>query len=46
MIKVKEMTYGNKYTAVLNIIKLLDSFVLPLVKKHMGSEGIEELNRI
>lgn len=46
MIEVKEMTYGKKYTAVLNYVKLLDSFVLPLIKKHLGNEGIKELNSI
>lgn len=46
MIKVKEMTYAKKYTSALNYIKLLDSFVLPLVQKYMGNEGIEELNII
>ena len=46
MIAVKEMTYGKKYTAVLDYIRLLDSFVLPLVKKHLGNEGIEQLNII
>lgn len=46
MIEVKEMTYGEKYTSVLKYIKLLDSFVLPLVKKHIGNEGINKLNGI
>jgi hypothetical protein len=46
MIAVKQMTYGKKYTAVLNYIKLLDSFVLPLLKKHLGNEGIDSLNSI
>ena len=46
MVKVKEMTYGKKYTTALNYIRLVDSFVLPLVKRHIGNEGIDELNRI
>ncbi|OGU29477.1 MAG: hypothetical protein A2057_11725 [Ignavibacteria bacterium GWA2_35_9] len=46
MIEVKEMTYYKKFIAVSNFIKLLDSFVLPLVKKHMDNERIDELNKI
>jgi len=45
MVKVKEMTYRKKYVSVLNYIKLLESFVLPLVKKHLGNEGVDELNK-
>ena len=43
---VKQMTYGKKYTAVQNYIKLLDSFVLPLVIRLIGNDGIDELNKI
>ena len=45
MVKVKEMTYRKKYASVLSYIKLLESFVLPLVKKHMGEAGIAELKK-
>jgi hypothetical protein len=43
MVKVKEMTYKKKYAYVLAYIKLNESFILPLVKKHMGNEGVAEL---
>lgn len=39
------MTYEKKYASVLDYTKLLESFVLPLVKKHMGNAGIDELIR-
>lgn len=46
MIKVKEMTWGKKYTAALNFLKIIDSFALPVIKKYMGNEGIDKLNSL
>ncbi len=45
MIKVKEMTYEKKYASVLDYTKLLESFVLPLVKKYLGNAGLAEIER-
>ena len=46
MIEVKEMTYGKKYITVLKFISLLESFVLPIVKKYLGNQGLDELNKL
>ena len=44
MIVVKEMTYSKKYSAVLSFLRIIDSFALPVINKHMGYEGIDKLN--
>jgi len=45
MVKVKEMPYSEKYAGTLDYMKLLDTFVSPLVQKHLGDEGVAELQR-
>jgi hypothetical protein len=45
MAKVKEMPYSEKYAATLDYMRLLDAFVPPLVQKHLGDEGVAELQR-
>lgn len=46
MAKAKEMPYGEKYAIVLDYMKLLDRFVLPLVKENLGEQGVVELQGI
>jgi len=40
------MPYSEKYANVLDFARLTDTFVLPLVEKHLGDEGVTEVQRI
>ena len=46
MVEVKQMPYEEKYGSVLDYMKLLEDFVLPLVKENLGDQKVEELKRI
>jgi hypothetical protein len=43
MVEVKEMSYGKKYSSVLDYMKLLEDYVLPLVKEDLGDKEVAEL---
>jgi hypothetical protein len=46
MVKIKEMPYSEKYYKTLDYMELLDTFVPPLVQKHLGNEKVTELQKI
>lgn len=46
IIAVKEMSYDKKYSSVLDYMKLLEDFVLPLVKEDLGDKEVAELKRL
>jgi hypothetical protein len=46
MVEFKEMPYDEKYGSVLDYMKLLEDFVLPLVKEDLGDEKVAELKSI
>jgi hypothetical protein len=46
MVKIKEMPNSEKYANTLGYTKLLDTFIPPLVQKHLGNEGVAEVQRI
>ena len=43
MVKVKEMPYSEKYAKVMESVKLVESFVLPFIQKHLGDQAVTEL---
>lgn len=45
MVKVKEMTDDKKYAMVVDSINFLNSFVPAFVKKHLGEQAANELQR-
>lgn len=46
MVEVKEMSYSKKYSSVLDYMKLLEDYVLPLVKEYLGDKEVAELKKI
>jgi hypothetical protein len=46
MVEMKIMPYDEKYSSVLDYMKLLDDFVLPLVEKDLGAQKVAELEGI
>ena len=46
MVKIREMPYSEKYASILDYTKLLETFVLFLIKKHLGVEGVTALQEI
>lgn len=46
MVEIKEMSYGEKYNTVLDYMKLLEDYVLPLVKEDLGDKEVAELEKI
>lgn len=46
LVTIKEMPYGEKYEKVIASIRLLDTIVLPLVKKHQNEQGVEKLKEV
>lgn len=46
MVEIKEMPFNEKFDAVNNYHKLLESFALPLVKENRGDEKVAELRSI
>lgn len=40
------MPYSEKYANALDFARLTDTFVLPLIEKHLGDEGVTEVQRI
>ena len=46
MVKVKEMPYSEKYAKVIDSMKFDETFILPLVQKHLGDQATAELERI
>lgn len=46
MVKVEEMTYSEKFSAMLSYIKLVEEFAPRLVTEELGKEKTEELRGI
>jgi hypothetical protein len=45
MEKIKEMPYEEKYATVIDNMKFEETFILPLVQKHLGDSAVAELKR-
>ena len=45
MIELKEMPYSEKYTNILDNMRVFDTFVPPFVQKHLGDQAVAELQR-
>ena len=43
MVKIKEMPYSEKYTNMIDRMKLFDWFVPPFVQQHLGDQAVGEL---
>ena len=43
MVKVKEMSYDEKYKHILDSAKLLETVALPIVKEGLGDKKVAEL---
>jgi len=43
MVKIKEMPFAEKYAYALEYTKLLETFVSPLLRKHLGDKSIMDL---
>jgi len=43
--KLKEMPYEEKYAKVIENMKLDETFILPLVQRHLGDQAVAELKR-
>ena len=39
MVKIKEMPFAEKYAHALEYTKLLETFVPPLLRKHLGDKA-------
>jgi hypothetical protein len=46
MIETKQMPYDEKFGGVLDYMKLLDGFVLPIVEKDLGAQKVAQLKAI
>ena len=46
MVQVKEMSYIEKYDAVLDLVKILEGFAPDLVKMELGEEKLAELRSL
>jgi len=46
MVKVKEMPYSEKYTIMLDNVKLDDTLIPSFVQKHLGGQAVAELQGI
>jgi len=46
MVKVKEMPYSEKYTIMLDNMKLGDTLIPSFVQKHLGNQAVVELQGI
>jgi hypothetical protein len=46
MVEPKEMPYSEKYTNILDNMRVFDTFVPLLVQKHLGDQAVVELQRI
>jgi hypothetical protein len=46
MVELKEMPYSEKYTNILDNMRIFDTFVPLLVQKHLGDQAVVELQRI
>lgn len=45
MEKVKEMPYEEKYAMVIDNMKFDETFILPLVREHLGEQAVVELKK-
>jgi hypothetical protein len=46
MVQIKEMPSGEKYAKVIDNIDFDETFILPFVQKHLGSQAVSELKGI
>ncbi|MCJ7571594.1 MAG: hypothetical protein MUO82_06935 [Candidatus Thermoplasmatota archaeon] len=46
MVEVKQISNEKKYDAILNYMKLTESYVVPLVRENLGEQKVEELKKI
>ena len=45
MEKLKEMPYEEKYAKVIESMKLDETFILPLLQRHLGAQAVAEFKR-
>lgn len=45
MVEVKQISNEKKYNAILNYMKITESYVVPLVRENLGEKKVEELKK-
>lgn len=45
MVEIKLISNEKKYDAILNYMKITESYVIPLVRENLGEQKVEELKR-
>jgi hypothetical protein len=46
MVEVKQISNEKKHDAILNYMKLTESYVIPLIRENLGEQKVEELQKI
>ncbi len=46
MVKIKEMPYSERYSRVMNMLKLQESIQFPFIRKHLDNQALTELQKM
>jgi len=46
MVEVKQISNEKKYNAILNYMRITESYVVPLVRENLGEQKVEELQKL